>query len=161
MKTAISVTIERAAVDEAKAKIKSIRDLVPTPVVLTPDGIRSMAKSGPKSKAFVSRALEYSNNPTFALSLINPTEFAKGIAVAEMYSEVEAELEQLSTDVKSMVILSGSEAYSQALLLYKNLQMLSQQNVPGAKAAYEDLRSLYPGNSRTKGDNKKKDDDAK
>ena len=58
-------------------------------------------------------------------------------------------------------ILSGSEAYSQALLLYKNLQMLSQQNVPGAKAAYEDLRSLYPGNSRTKGDNKKKDDDAK
>lgn len=155
MKNMVSVSVERSAVDEAKNRIKSIRELIPTPVVLTPDEIRGMAKYGPKSKAFVSRSQEYSTNPSFTLSLINSDEFANDIKIAESYSEVEAELEQLIVDVRSMAIMSGSEAYSQALLLYKSLQILSQQNVPGAKAAYEDLRTLYPGYGRAKGDQKK------
>ncbi|SDC00031.1 hypothetical protein [Williamwhitmania taraxaci] len=152
MKSQINVTVERAAIDQAKVRIRSVRELIPTPVVLTPDEIRGMAKYGPKSKAFVGRAQEYASNSAFSLSLINVEEFTNDITIAETYNEIEAELDLLAVDVRSMAILAGSEAYSHALLLYKSLQILSQQNVPGAKAAYEDLRSLYPGYGRPKND---------
>lgn len=78
----------------------------------------------------------------FSLSLVNPDRFANDVNNYDNYTELEVELERLLIDVRSMAILSGSEAYSQALLIYKSLQLLSQQNIPGAKGAFEELRAI-------------------
>lgn len=154
MKNVNNVSIGRPAVDEAKAKIRDFRSIIPTPVVLTADEIRTMPKFGPKGHAFVRRAKDNATNPAFSLSLVNPDEFANDVNNYDNYTELEVELERLLIDVRSMAILSGSEAYSQALLIYKSLQLLSQQNIPGAKGAFEELRGLYPGKHRPSSEDK-------
>ena len=145
MKSQIDVSVGRTAIDEAKSKIKSIRDIIPTPRVLTPTEIRTIPKVGPKGHMFVRRAKDYAMNPAYTLSLVDPEQFENDVNIYDGYIELEKELELLHTDIKSMTILAGSEAYSNALAIYKNLQRLAEEDVPGAKGAFEELRAIYPG----------------
>ena len=46
---------------------------------------------------------------------------------------------------------AGSEAYQAALVFYKSVKMAAAQDVPGAKAVYEELRTRVPGGKRKTG----------
>jgi hypothetical protein len=47
-----------------------------------------------------------------------------------------------------MVMVVGSEAYHEALAFYHNTQAATKQDVPGAKAIYEDLKTRFPRRKR-------------
>jgi hypothetical protein len=40
---------------------------------------------------------------------------------------------------------SGSEAYQAALVFYNSVKMAARQDIPGAKAVYEELRKRFSG----------------
>jgi hypothetical protein len=46
---------------------------------------------------------------------------------------------------------SGSEAYQAALIFYNSVKMATRQDIPGAKAVYEELRKRFPGTRRKSG----------
>lgn len=47
---------------------------------------------------------------------------------------------------------AGSEAYQAALVFYKSVKMAAAQDVPGAKAVYEELKTRFPGGKRKTGE---------
>ena len=46
---------------------------------------------------------------------------------------------------------AGSEAYQAALVFYKSVKMATAQDIPGAKAVYEELKTRFPGGKRRTG----------
>jgi hypothetical protein len=48
-------------------------------------------------------------------------------------------------------MIPGSEAYQAALVFYKSVKMAAAQDIPGAKAVYEELKTRFPRPGRPKG----------
>jgi hypothetical protein len=47
-------------------------------------------------------------------------------------------------------MIAGSEAYQAALMFYKSVKMAAAQDIPGAKAVYEELKTRFPQTGRPK-----------
>jgi hypothetical protein len=45
---------------------------------------------------------------------------------------------------------AGSEGYQAALVFYKSVKMAAAQDVPGAKAVYEELKTRFPQRGKRK-----------
>jgi hypothetical protein len=54
-------------------------------------------------------------------------------------------IKQLEEAVKDTSMAAGSEAYHAALAFYHNTQAAAKDDVPGAKAIFEDLKTRFPG----------------
>ncbi|MDR1115550.1 MAG: hypothetical protein LBL33_05285, partial [Tannerella sp.] len=59
---------------------------------------------------------------------------------------------QLHEYTDDTAMTSGSEAYQAALIFYNSVKMAARQDVPGAKAVYEELRKRFPGTRRKPGE---------
>jgi hypothetical protein len=57
----------------------------------------------------------------------------------------------LEQGVDDTEMLTGSEAYQAALVFYKAVKMAAAQDVPGAKAVYEEFKTRFPGGKRPSG----------
>jgi hypothetical protein len=55
-------------------------------------------------------------------------------------------IQQLEESVNDTV--AGSEAYQAALVFYHSVKAAAAQDVPGAKAVYEELRTRFPNGKR-------------
>jgi hypothetical protein len=45
-------------------------------------------------------------------------------------------------------MVADSEAYQFALIFYNSVKMAARQDIPGAKAFYEELKKRFPGPKR-------------
>jgi hypothetical protein len=57
-------------------------------------------------------------------------------------------IKQLEEAVEDTVMAAGSEAYHAALAFYHNVQAAARDDIPGAKAIFEDLKTRFPGGKR-------------
>ncbi|MDR2794032.1 MAG: hypothetical protein LBB61_10300, partial [Treponema sp.] len=53
-------------------------------------------------------------------------------------------VQQLEEAVDDTEMIAGSEAYQAALVFYKSVKMAAAQDIPGAKAVYEELKTRFP-----------------
>jgi hypothetical protein len=60
-------------------------------------------------------------------------------------------IKQLEEAVEGMIMAAGSEAYHAVLAFYHNVQAAAKDDVPGAKAIVEDLKTRFPGGKRQSG----------
>jgi hypothetical protein len=60
-------------------------------------------------------------------------------------------IRQLDENASDTEMTAGSEAYQAALVFYKSVKMAAAQDVPGAKAVYEELKTRFPGGKRKSG----------
>jgi hypothetical protein len=47
-----------------------------------------------------------------------------------------------------MKMVAESEAYQAALVFYSSVKVAAAQDVPGAKAVYDELKTRFPGGKR-------------
>jgi hypothetical protein len=59
---------------------------------------------------------------------------------------------QLEEGISDTEMTAGSEAYQATLVFYKSVKMASAQDIPGAKAVYEELKTRFPGGKRKVGE---------
>jgi hypothetical protein len=59
---------------------------------------------------------------------------------------------QLEEGISDTEMTAGSEAYQAALVFYKSVKMAAAQDIPGAKAVYEELKTRFPGGKRKTGE---------
>jgi hypothetical protein len=53
-------------------------------------------------------------------------------------------IRQLEEAIDDTEMTAGSEAYQAALVFYKSVKMAAVQDIPGAKAVYEELKTRFP-----------------
>lgn len=137
---------ELQQVDEHLAAIKSL--LEGKCVTLTPEQRKEYGRLGNGNANWVLKTVNYSTGqPSFNPVFLDKAEFDKDnaahTALAPRYNQVEA----IHNMIDDTLLILGFDLYQSALSYYKNIKMLAEKNVPGAKAIYDDLSAQFPGHS--------------
>jgi hypothetical protein len=108
---------------------------------------------GDKSIAFGEKSYNYAvANPKFVPEFVDTEEFGIDMADTTGLRVLRNNLNQAFETVDDLMLLSGSEAYQTALAFYSYIKLLVAQDVPGAKAIYEELKKRFPGRGKSKKD---------
>jgi hypothetical protein len=100
---------------------------------------------GNKTLSFVEKALEYARRyPQLCPSYLNIKDFDIDMADAIGLRTVHISARQLFDNIDDTVMIAGSEAYKAALIFYNAVKAAAEQNIPGAKEIYSELKARFP-----------------
>jgi len=147
MKDEHSTAIPADILAAAQAKIDEVTDsLKPFIINLTPEERHERLKLGDKTLAFVEKSHTYAQaNPTLVPPYLDMDMFNIDMQDATGLRALEMSIQQLATGINDTVMVSGGEAYNQSLVFYNIVKQAAKQNIPGAKAIYEDLQKRFSG----------------
>jgi hypothetical protein len=130
---------------------RAVEIVRPRAIPRTPDERRHMLTLGPKSLSFMQRALEHAiNNPQIRPSFLDMEDFKADAADAVGLRELRILLQQLYDYISDTEMVASSESYRSGLLVYSASKVAAAQDVPGAKAIYNDLKTRFPRSRRAK-----------
>jgi hypothetical protein len=130
----------------AQAKIGEVAAaLAPYLISLTPTERQNQLKLGDKTLAFAEKAFDFAkSNPAFAPSYLDLASYGIDMQDATGMRVLLLTLEQLTHGVADTVMVAGGEAYNQSLVYYNAVKQAAHQDIPGAKAIYNELRERFP-----------------
>lgn len=151
-KNQISAAISDQTLAQIETKISEIRQLLsPYLVNLTPEERTKLPKMSDKSVSFVSKVMEYiKTNPDLIPPMMDKEEMEKDFKLNQSLQPVFKILKQLSENVSETLMLTGHEAYVQALLYYATVKMAAKTGSPDAKTIQEDLGKRFAGQGKVK-----------
>jgi hypothetical protein len=141
-------------VEVVQTKLNEIKTLLtPYTVTLTPAERQSILKMGEKSLAFVEKSHDFAvENPNFVPPFLNMIEFGIDFTDAHGLWTIRSDAKQVYELIDDTAMVAGSEAYYAALIFYNSVKVAAGQDIPGAKALYEELKRRFPGNRRNRND---------
>lgn len=158
-KNLISVSISPEDLADIKAKAQELIAKLSFLLSLTPEERMGGIKLGDKTIGFVGKSVDYAlNNPTLVPPYLDMEEWQKDWKLVNDLSELLRLLKPLVENIEDTITEAGIEALSAALTFYNSVKHASKNNVPGAKAIYEDLSIRFPGKGRGKGSQDTPDD---
>jgi hypothetical protein len=126
-------------IDEAKVL------LAPYLLALTPTERRELPKMGEKTIGFVEKAYDFARqNPNLVPPYLGVDAFGVDFSDAHGLWTLLNAVQQLEEAIDDTEMIAGSEAYQAALVFYKSVKLAAAQDVPGAKAVYEELKTRFP-----------------
>jgi hypothetical protein len=145
-----TTAIPESAITQVHGQITAaIQTLAPHTIALTPHERQTLLKMGDKSLAFVEKAHDYAHdNPTLVPSYLDMGAFDVDFQDAHGLWSLLTAIKQLEEAVEDTILAAGSEAYHAALSFYHNVQAAAKDDIPGAKAIVEDLKTRFPGGKR-------------
>jgi len=137
---------------EALAKTEELKALLkPYLLALTPKERQEIRKMGEKTLAFVEKSHEYAHtNPNLVPPFLQLDAFDADFADAHGIWTLHSKVSQITDGLYDTQMVAGSEAYQSALLLYKSVKSAAEQDIPGAKTVYEELKYCSPKPGRRK-----------
>ncbi len=149
MENKISFVISQEAMANITRAIETISQNLPELINLKAGDRRALPKMGDKSFAFVTKAFEYANqNPKVVPAFLDMAEFEKDTNGFTNLKKVLNPLQQLVEKLDDTTLLTGSEAFTAALVFYTALKGAAKAGEPGMKTVYADLQSRYPGRAK-------------
>lgn len=130
---------------------EALEILSPYMLALTTSDRRELPKMGEKTIAFVEKAYEFAKqNPNLRPAFLEMNEFEIDFTDARSLWMLLNTVHQLENTIDDTEMVAGSEAYQAALVFYQSVKMAARNNVPGAKAVYEELKMRFPQGSKVK-----------
>lgn len=156
-KNQISVEIPQQVLSEVNTKLQEIKDLLaPFMGSLTVDERKSLPKMSDKTVAFVTKVIEYTNsNPKFIPPMMDASEFKKDYRANQVLLPIHATSQQVSELMRDTIMLTGHEAYVQALYYYGSVKLAAKAGDSEAKIIQEDLSKRFP-RGKASAENKQK-----
>jgi hypothetical protein len=135
---------------QAQTKIDEARALLALYMLaLTPVERRELPKMGEKTIGFVEKAYDFARqNPNLVPPYLEVDAFGVDFADAHGLWTLLNTVQQLEEAVDDTEMIAGSEAYQAALVFYQSVKMAAAQDIPGAKAVYEELKTRFPRTGR-------------
>jgi hypothetical protein len=125
-------------IDNAKSALR------PYVLPLTPDERQTLPKMGDKTLSFVEKSYDFAaTNPALRPPYLDMTAFAVDKSDATGLRAVFNSARQLDEYISDTEMVAGSEAYQAALVFYNTVKLLASQDVPGARAVYEELKKFF------------------
>jgi hypothetical protein len=142
--------IPELALTQAQTKINEIRAaFAPYTVALTPTERHEMLKMGEKSLAFVEKAHDFAKQyPELVPPYVDMDAFDVDFADAHGLWTLSDSVRKVLEEIEDTEMAAGSEAYQTALIFYNSVKVAAAQDIPGAKATFEDLRARFPSGKR-------------
>ncbi|MDR0371345.1 MAG: hypothetical protein LBH80_05780 [Prevotellaceae bacterium] len=125
--------------------VKQASDLLlPYVTPLTPDQRKKLPKMGDKTFSFVEKSHEFAvQNPNLRPPFLDMAAFDADFADTHhllVLNNATLQLHELTDDT---AMVAGSESYQTSLVFYNSVKMAVRQDIPGAKAVYEELRKRF------------------
>lgn len=140
----ISEVLTDLQVTTLKTTLNDVKDLMPFLIGLTVDERVRLPKIDVSNRHFVKDVLTaLLNNPGFLPVYINAAEMEKDFKLYEQLDEILLIINGLAERVRDTQILAGSEAYTNALVVYKSFQLAAEAGIPGADAIYDSLKERF------------------
>lgn len=113
-------------------------------VALMAEYKRSIPKVGDKGAAFMDKSAGYmTTNPEFIPMFVDKTEADKDFESFKVLHGFLRLLAPLVSNIEDTAMLCGSEFYRACLNYYDTVKKAAQNNVPGARTIYEDLKVYF------------------
>jgi hypothetical protein len=146
--------IPQEVLTQAQTKINEVATLLaPYFVALTPAERHELPKMGEKTISFVEKSYDFAKqNPNLVPPYLDIAAFGVDFGDAHGLWTLVNSIRQLEENAGDTEMTAGSEAYQAALVFYKSVKMAAAQDVPGAKAVYEELKTRFPGGKRKTGE---------
>jgi hypothetical protein len=150
-----TTAIPDAVVAQSLTKLNEVREMIaPCVVPLTPTDRHEIPKMGAKTLEFVENAYTLARaNPGLVPGFLDMEVFEADFTDAHNLVELSTTARQVYEDISDTGMAAGSEAYQEALVFYNSVKVAASQNVDGAKAVYETLKTRFPGNKQKSGNN--------
>ncbi|GIZ15473.1 hypothetical protein [Capnocytophaga catalasegens] len=150
-KNSVSIEIAPEVITQLEEKLKEIKELLaPFSVKLTASARMGIPKMSDKTVAFVGKVADYvDSNPLLVPPIMETEEFKKDYKANQALQPIYATSEQINEMLRDILILTGSEAYSQALLYYASVKMAAKVGNSEAKTIQEDLGKRFPKGSKS------------
>jgi hypothetical protein len=150
-------SIPAAVLAEAQARIDEAKTLLaPFMRALTPAERQELPKMDEKTISFVEKAYDFAQkNPNLASPYLDINAFGVDFADAHGLWTLLNTVQQLKENIDDTEMTAGSEAYQAALVFYKSVKMAAAQDIPGAKAVYEELKTRFPRTGRLRDDTRR------
>lgn len=151
-KTGLNVQIPKETLEQIQQKVKELRELLtPFLVNLTIEDRSKLAKMSDKTLPFVSKTIEYvSSNANLIPPMMKADELVNDFELNQSLQPLHNHLKQLTDNLSDTLVLSGHEAYKEALLYYASVKMAAKIGDPDAKSIQEDLGKRFINQSRGK-----------
>jgi hypothetical protein len=135
---------------QAQTKIDEVKTLLaPYVVALTPAERHELPKMGEKTIGFVEKSYDFAkHNPNLVPPYLDMAAFGEDFEDAHGLWTLVNSIRQLEENTSDTEMTAGSEAYQAALVFYKSVKTAMAQDIPGAKAVYEELKTRFPGGKR-------------
>ena len=139
-------------VAELQERLAEFIDILrPYTISLTPEERREILKLGDKTLAFGEKAFDYAKaNPMLVPPYLDMGMFENDMKDTTGLRVLLATVQQLSMAIDDTIMVAGSEAYTASLTFYNAVKVAANQNVPGAKAIYNELKERFPGRPKKK-----------
>ena len=149
-KNLINAQVPEAELAKIQEKLREIRELLaPYVATLTMEDRKSLPKMSDKTLAFVSKTAEYvKSNPKLIPPMMEAEELGKDFTLNQSLQPVYNSLKQLVDNLSDTLMLSGHEAYAQALLYYASVKMAAKLGDQDAKSIQEDLGKRFAPQGR-------------
>jgi hypothetical protein len=146
-------TIPSTVLSQAQTKIDEIKELLaPYMLALTPAERQTIPKMGEKTLGFVEKSYDFARqNLPLVPSYLNLDAFGVDFSDAHGLWTLCNSVRQLEESIDDTEMIAGSEAYQAALVFYQSVKAAAAQDVPGAKAVYEELKTRFPQTGRPRG----------
>ena len=143
----ISVAIPESIVDECARMANLIAaSLKPYLHGLLDEERRDLFKLGDKSVGYLEKQMGYLETaPQFIPEYMDVAEFKKDAQVVAALQPIYQIIAPLLTNIEDTRMLAGSEAMTTGKMYYGNVRLAAKNNIPGARAIYEDLSERFPG----------------
>jgi hypothetical protein len=132
--------------------VEQVQDLVnqactllyPYVTPLTPAQRHELPKMGNKTLSFVEKSYDFAKqNPNLCPPFLDMCAFNADFDDAHNLFTLNNSTLQLHEFIDDTAMLAGSESYEAALVFYNSVKMAARQDIPGAKAIYEELKKRF------------------
>jgi hypothetical protein len=144
------VAIDQKTLEGIETQLAALQALVsPYATPLTPHERHTLFKMGEKSLSFVEKCFEFAQkNPAICPSYLKMDDFETDFRDAHgLYAAVNI-ARQLLENLSDTQMAAGSEAFQSALIFYHSAKIAAENDVPGARAIFEELRKRFPSHHR-------------
>lgn len=145
MDNKINFSIPDEVIAQVKQQLTEVTTILkPYLIALTPAERQAIPKMSDKTVPFVEKTLDYCTSaPQFAPTFMDRDELAADMKVVNQLIPVFRVVKQLSDGLDDTSMQAGAESYVNALAYYNSVKMAAKNDVPGAKAIYEDLSKRF------------------
>lgn len=146
----LNITATAAQITAVKTALQTIATNLPFLIGLTIDERITLPAINVNNKAFTEDAINAAvNNATLIPSYVNVPNMQNDLTLFIQLDELILLVKQLLERLEDTQLLAGSEAYTNALAVYKLIGSASDAGVPGADAIYDQLRQRFAGQGGT------------
>lgn len=149
----ISLEFSSEELTELDNALKKIEDILHGKTHnLTTDERRQYGSIAEQNKLFVNKAKTYMEQyPDLVPRYIDKAEFDRDYAAREAIETRYMRIHRIQEQFSDTKVLLDHDNYQAALSFYRNIRVLSQENVPGTKTVANDLKQFFARTSKRKG----------